>query len=66
MGKQLTIGDNYGPIFGVTTDRGQMIYLGGISFKLINSKGQERIEDSQANYDRAMTYVNNTVHMGRI
>jgi hypothetical protein len=65
MAKTLEIGANYGQIFGIQPERGSIVYMGGISFKLTNSKGQERIEESQKTYDNAMAYINQpSIHMG--
>lgn len=65
MKKELTKGENYGSIFGLTGDN-KMIYNGGISWTAIKT-GKEMTMDSQATTNKAIEYINRAVtNMGNI
>jgi hypothetical protein len=60
MSKTLEVGYNYGPICGIEEDKGSIVYLGGISFRLTRP-GKEMIQDSQKTYDNIYAYINQPV-----
>lgn len=66
MRKELKVGKNYGEIFGVDPQKGQMIYNGGISWTA-KQGDKEMTKDSQSTTDNALAYINQpTVKMGDI
>ena len=61
---QLTIGDNYGSIFGLDSTKGQkMIYLGGSKWRA-EKPGITKEMDSPDTVAKALAYINTpSVHM---
>lgn len=64
MTKQLEIGKNYGFVFGLDEKKGQIVFLGGDSWKAIKP-GMEKVMESADTTKKAIEYINRpTVHMG--
>ena len=57
MKKELTVGKNYGGIFGLP-DNKQMVYNGGISWTAIDGTQKPMTMDSQKTTDNALEYIN--------
>jgi hypothetical protein len=65
--KDLTIGKNYGEIYGYRAkDGNKIIYHGGISFQVISkSREIDKVLESQDTYDKIHEYINRTsISMG--
>jgi len=65
MSKTLTIGHDYGGVFGLDKDKGQhMIYRGGNTWTA-KKPGAERTSESEKTTRNALEYINRPpVHIG--
>jgi len=65
MRKELIIDTDYGFVFGLDPDNGQqLIYLGGVKFKIVNGTMEKTVESADS-VRKATEYINrSTVHMG--
>ena len=57
MTKELVVGKNYGEIFGISKDKGQMIYNGGISWTAVQGDRQ-MVKESESTTKSALEYIN--------
>lgn len=60
--KEVEIGTNYWTVFGDSAapsqPKNQLIYLGGVKFRAINTAGQSAERDSQDTYDKIYKWIN--------
>ena len=57
MTKELVIGKNYGEVFGLASDKGQMIYEGGIKWMAVQGE-RKMSKECQKTTDKVVEYIN--------
>lgn len=57
MTKELVIGKNYGEIFGLDPQKGQMIYEGGIKWTAVQGE-RKMTKECQKTTDKVIAYIN--------